>query len=364
LTRLITWRGPVLCLPTRLPAQVEDVVIHYPEPETTASQIDAQARIGDRIPAMFERLITLLVMICCANPASGQVSQVQLRPILDLLQGKQYLSSQTDEYHNVLTELLSKSGSRLALNINNGLRDNSINFLLLAPDVNEKPDLPLLLFTPLAQAILHNCNYVGISNTIVCSQDFIDGFFTTYLKAEADVRYLPGKHPPRPDDLSVATARRAFLFWVLGHELGHLAHGDVDSHFATPLGLQEFATADELQQDKELRADAYCADLAVKPSSAAKPVIYVKILEEILIALANDEVITRHLAKGQGPGLLKYYSSGELIEYRNQGNHPEYVIRATRMLKILADLTKDPALASMTDSFQLHLKQSAPPGDH
>ncbi len=56
------------------------------------------------------------------------------------------------------------------------------------------------------------------------------------------------------------------------------------------------------------------------------------------------------------------YSSGELIAYQNHGDHPEYVIRATRMLKILAGLTKDAALASMTESFQLHFRQSAAPG--
>lgn len=316
--------------------------------------------IGGRIAAMLARLITFALTFCCAIPASGQVSQAQLRSILGVLQQKEYLSPQTEEYRDVLAELMAKSGSLLALNVNNGLRDNAINFLLVAPDVNERPDLPLLLFTPLAQDILHNCNYVGISNTIVCSQDTVDTFFIKYLKEDADVRYLPGGRPLRPDDLTVATAKRAFLFWVMGHELGHLAHGDVDSHFATPLGLQEFATADELQQEKELRADAYCADLAVKPISRVAHVTYVKILEQVLIALANDEVITRHLSKGQGPGLLKYYSSGELIAYQNQGDHPEYVIRATRMLKILAGLTKDAALASMTESFELHLSQSAP----
>jgi hypothetical protein len=312
--------------------------------------------------AMLARLITLALIVCCANRASGQVSQAQLRSILDVLQQKDYLSQQPEEYRDVLAELMARSGSPLALNVNNGRHDNAINFLLVASDVNERLDLPLLLWTRLAQVILHNCNYVGISNTIVCSQDTVDAFFTTYLKEDADVRYLPGGHPLRPDDLTVATARRAFLFWVLGHELGHLAHGDVDSHFATPLGLQEFASADELQQEKELRADAYCADLIVKPASGVAHVTYVKILEQILIALANDEVITRHLAKGQGPGLLKYYSPSELIAYENQGDHPEYVIRATRMLKILADLTKDAALASMVDSFELHLRQSAPPG--
>lgn len=312
------------------------------------------------MPSMLTRLIAIAMTFCCATATAGQDSQAQLRSILDLLQQKEYLSPQTEEYRDVLTELMAKSGSPLALNVNNGLRDNAINFLLVAADVNERPDLPLMLFTPLAQDILHNCNYVGISNTIVCSQDTVDTFFTKYLKEDADVRYLPDGRPLRPDDLTLATAKRAFLFWVLGHELGHLAHGDVDSHFATPLGLQEFATSDELQQEKELRADAYCADLAVEPTSGAAHVTHVKILEQVLIALANDEVITRHLSRGQGPGLLKYYSSSELIEYQNQGDHPEYVIRATRILKILAGLTKDAALASMTESFELHLRHSAP----
>ena len=86
-------------------------MIHYPEAGTPEAK-SMRRRIGDGMPAMLGRqFITVVVMVCCANPARGQVSPAQLRPILDLLQGKQYLSSQTDEYRDVLTELLSKSGS-------------------------------------------------------------------------------------------------------------------------------------------------------------------------------------------------------------------------------------------------------------
>ena len=310
---------------------------------------------------MLARLLIPLMLASFVNRANAQVSEAQLRPILVVLQSKEYLSSQTAEYRELLTELVAKSGLRLKLNINSLAQEHSINFLLLAPDINDKPDLPLLLFTPLAQDLLHNCNYVGFSNTIICSQDFIDSFFNTYLRSESGIAYLPSNHPLRKDALTITTAKRAFLFWVLGHELGHLVHGDLDSHFGTALGLQEFGPLDELQQDKELRADSYCAELLVKHSLPTKRTTYTNNMEQILITLANDEVITRHLTAGLGPGLLKYYSSNELIAYQNQGDHPEYVIRAARMLKVLAGLTRDVALGAMTDSFISHLKQSSTP---
>jgi hypothetical protein len=311
----------------------------------------------------WRQLLMITLTVWWTSSMGSQVDDVQLQSILNLLQKKEYLSSHTDEYREVFTDLISRSGSKLTLNINDGLREGAINFLLIAPDVNEHTDLPLLLFAPLAQDILHNCNFVGIQNTIVCSEDTLDGLFERYLKDQVDVHYPP-KHPPGPNDLTISSAKRAFLFWVVGHELGHMAHGDVDSHFATSLGLQELASTDELQQEKELRADAYCADLAVKASSNSKHSTSVKILEQILIALANAEVITRHLSKGEGPGLLKYYSSTELIEYEKHGDHPEFVVRATRMLKVLAALTKDDALGAMTDSFESHLRESDLKGQH
>jgi hypothetical protein len=306
----------------------------------------------------------LLALLASAISAGAQASESTLHSIIDLLQKPQYLSKETAEYQDVLSELLAKSASQLALNLNNGIRPNSINFLLVAADVNERADLPILLLTPTAQSILHNCNYVGLDNTVVCSQDFIDAFFDTYLKKDADVHYLPGKEPPRPDVLNIPNARRAFLFWVLGHELGHLAHGDLDSHFGSQLGLQDLAKADELQQDKELRADSYCADLLVKPPRLAHRITYPKIFIQNLIALANDEVITRHLKKGEGPGLLRYYSLGDLITYESNSDHPEYVIRAVRLLKIVADLMHDEALTAMTQSFEEHLRQTSPPSSH
>ena len=312
---------------------------------------------------MLARILILVTLVGLTYRANSQVPETQLRAILAALQNKQYLSSDVDEYHQILTELITKSKLHLALNINGQAKPNSINFMLLAPDINENRDFPLLFFTPLAQDLLHNCNYVGLSNTIVCSQDFIDSFFNTYLRSDAEVTYLPGKHKMRKDDLTVATAKRTFLFWILGHELGHLIHGDLDSHFGTSLGIQGFGAIDELQQAKELRADSYCAGLIVKRSHATKQTVFTKNLEQILITLANDEVITRHLTVGMGPGLLKYYSSGELIDYESRGDHPEYVIRATRMLSVLAGLTNDAALRAMTNSFASHLKQLNPQSD-
>jgi hypothetical protein len=297
-------------------------------------------------------------------PTRPQTPPSTLHSVIDLLQDPKYLSSQTSEYRDVLAELMLRSGSQLALNINNGIRANSINFLLLSPDINERTDVPVLLFTPTAQSILHNCNYVGLDSTIVCAQDFVDTFFNTYLKKDANVHYLPGKETRRHDALNVSTAHRAFLFWVLGHELGHLAHGDLDSQFGSPFGMEQPATADELQQDKELRADSYCADLISKPALAVGHTTYAKVLIQDLITLANEEVITRHLTKGEGPGLLKYYSQGDTITYEEKGQHPEYVIRATRLLKIIADLTHDRALTAMTESFEQHLKLASPPPTH
>jgi hypothetical protein len=312
---------------------------------------------------MVALLLIMLALTGSGERKDARTTETQLIPVLTALQKTEYLSSDTQEYREILTELIARAHLRLKVNINGETRSDSVNFLLLASDINEKPDLPLLFFTPLAQNLLHNCNYIGVSNTIICSQDFIDGFFNTYLRVDADVVYLPGPHPLKKDTLTVVTAKRAFIFWILGHELGHLVHGDLDSHFGTPLGIQGFGTLDELQQDKELKADSYCAELTVRRSIKTKRTAFTTNLEQILIALANDEVITRGLSPGQGVGLLKYYSASELIVYKNTGSHPEYVIRAARMLKLLAGLTKDAALNAMVDSFTIHLKQSGSEAD-
>lgn len=308
---------------------------------------------------MFAKIAIPVLFACSFGRIGAEVPEDQLRAALALLQHKEYLSANTNEYRRILTEILAKSGLSLKLNINADLQEKSLNFLLLSPDINTRLDVPIEFFSPVAQRLLHNCNYVGILNTIVCSQDFIDSFFDTYLRKESDVPYLPSKHKLRDDDLTLITGKRAFLFWVLGHEMGHLADGKADSHFGTALGLQDLTSPDELQQAAELRADAYCVKLLVQRVPSKHPTAYPKNIEQILITLANDEVITRHLTQGLGPGLLKYYSSSELITYQNAGDHPEYVIRAIRMLKILAELLHDAGLNAMTDSFIAHLKQPA-----
>jgi hypothetical protein len=81
----------------------------------------------------------------------AQPTESQLAPLLAALHKPEFLSSETQEYREILTELIARSGLRLKVNINGPTQPNALNFLLLASDLNERTDVPLVFFTPLAQ---------------------------------------------------------------------------------------------------------------------------------------------------------------------------------------------------------------------
>jgi len=51
---------------------------------------------------------------------------------------REYLSSETEEYREVLTALIARPHLRLKVNVNGETRADSLNFQLLASDIDEK----------------------------------------------------------------------------------------------------------------------------------------------------------------------------------------------------------------------------------
>ena len=97
-------------------------------------------------------LLIMLALTGFGERQDAQATETPLAPILTALQKREYLSSETQEYREVLTELIARSRLQLKVNINGQTRSDSVNFLLLASDINEKQVCGALL--PLASVLL------------------------------------------------------------------------------------------------------------------------------------------------------------------------------------------------------------------
>jgi hypothetical protein len=171
-----------------------------------------------------------------------------------------------------------------------------------------------------------NCKALSGELTIVCDSDF----FSTYLE----------KVLGTPAGASMVMA---FQAWVLGHELGHIAHGHQDGHF----GDDHSPSRDELrnleQQRKEYAADCWMIQrlLAVQDTSRILEV------ERIAIDLVNSRVREITPNPPAGVGIIFDYNRVDPYDFRALGSHPDMMLRATRLLHVSAEERNDTGLQGM-----------------
>lgn len=95
-----------------------------------------------------------------------------------------------------------------------------------------------------------SCSYLGVHYTVVCDLKFID--------AMQLVPSIKGKDQDA-DFASIVQAGNAnVLLWLLGHELGHLAHGD-GAHNFNGAGRSDFLA--RFRDAKEVAADRFSVEL-------------------------------------------------------------------------------------------------------
>jgi len=83
------------------------------------------------------------------------------------------------------------------------------------------------------------------------------------------------------------------------------------------------------------------------------------------IGLINNEIEAKvGTIQVAGVGILWDYTNKKVVEYLNAGDHPEYVVRATRLLIASADASGEEGISNMAKSFMRHMQEKAPLPGH
>lgn len=186
------------------------------------------------------------------------------------------------------------------------------------------------------------CIAIPPLETIECDAAFLDSFLT---KHKVFARLKEEQSFIKVQD------QRAFVFWVMGHELGHIIRGDASGAFDAT-ALDKLVSDSDLDRATELAADEFAAAQIAKLEDHWK-------IESMLLDLLNAEIESKvGPVEVPGVGLIFDYRDSAHVDFVNRGSHPEFVIRATRMLTVLAGSYPDDALANLIGDFAKHLRCS------
>lgn len=195
-------------------------------------------------------------------------------------------------------------------------RDDFINIYFVADDPSNS--------FPAARG---NCVYVGLRNTIICDH----GFVRSLQRGEAALQL-----PELPDHLvqelggataaDIAYSRMAnVLYWVLLHEIGHMAHGPA----RTPAGLSAgvVVAADLDYSGAERFADEFVIEVARETDPETRHAF------GVLINSGLNSFIQRELAaEARKQGLDGQPVTGRRLKLpmRAGSSHPPLLVRAMR----------------------------------
>ena len=144
-------------------------------------------------------------------------------------------------------------------------------------------------------------------------------------------------------------AERNVFLWVIGHEVGHIVNGDAPAHFRENR-IKAIAAPSSLGQYRKVRADAwFVRQLRSEPKRQRE--VEVTLLD-LLYAQVRAKVGTKHLYPVTGVPI-----TDQLVEYARLGDHPEFVIRATRMLSLSFDRPDVYYMKRQIDQFERILRE-------
>ncbi|MFY0602704.1 MAG: hypothetical protein JXQ93_02060 [Flavobacteriaceae bacterium] len=238
---------------------------------------------------------------------------------------------------NVLRILNSIEKIEKKITINKEFDSNNINIYMVDIDSTLKNLKPIAI-------IRNNCAYLGKSNVIVCDCNFISTFISK-TGLEDDYK----KYPLLGDRISLA--RDMILLWVLGHELGHLTLKHNASHF-NETNLNSLVENSSINHKNETSADIFLVNSILNEESISFQ------FSSIIVDLLNIEIYNKIGETPHGVGLHFDYNNEKFIEYTNQRSHPEFVIRASRILSIIAEKPHSAWLKELIKEFVKTLSNS------
>lgn len=293
----------------------------------------------------FERLTVLWILVASPFAASSQSAAGDLSGNIGLqvvteAQNKDVQAKDLGNIPKILSILVATTKFANHVNVNGKLQDSSLNIYVLAQRLRQRESVPDAFF----QAnVFGNCGFVGVGNVIVCDSDFLSGFLGDHQ--------IVSESSDKPQAQGEWTFQDAFLAWILGHELGHVVEGGPAAHFGQANVLDRATDASiELSQRVETAADLFAA----KKIEADKKLAGT--LESLLLALINHEVEAKNgKSPAYGVGLHWDYADKAVIAFFTKKDHPEFVVRATRMLGLLAADTHEEGLEALIETFSRHL---------
>lgn len=206
--------------------------------------------------------------------------------------------------------------------------------------INESPvsdRINIYLVYPTESDTHGNCAYIGRDNVIICDSEFLFSFLSPKKYFKGYPLWIVEKN------------RRAFVTWVIGHEIGHLTRGRA-AHFK-PSGFEREVASSSLARDEELTADRFAFQQINKDQSSLVDV------GNVVIGLLNSEIFDKVGEVPQGMGILYDYNNKKMVTYLEQGNHPEFVIRCTRILELISAKNYDPLISYQVRKFAAQLSR-------
>jgi hypothetical protein len=194
----------------------------------------------------------------------------------------------------------------------------------------------------------NNCKFTGERYIVVCDTHFVNTFLRDRGVLD-DVAEGPAQ------DITLADYQSAFIAWVIGHEIGHIVNGDSAAHFKPGDGFENDVTNSSIDNNKELKADLF-AERQIARNRHLRDTT-----EGLLLSVINNELRLK-IGPPETCGAGIYYdpNSAAVITYLSRKTHPEFIIRASRMLMQFARDSRDPALSALLSSFASHLREAKP----
>lgn len=171
---------------------------------------------------------------------------------------------------------------------------------------------------------------------------------------DAYLRAFLARHGVRadPQNIYLLDDHACFLYWAIGHELGHLVCGHLSGHFDAG-SLDHFVKSSSMDNRQELQADSFFVHAIVRRNK-------LRISEERLMMNMLNSEISQKIGPVQtmGVGLIYDYTNAHIVSYARQPTHPEYVIRLSRMLDLSSKFSGNIGLQNMVAGFIKQLKET------
>jgi hypothetical protein len=222
---------------------------------------------------------------------------------------------------NCLSLLNQSYGKNLqSINVNGTIRSDSVNIYFIERD-------PERLFT----AFKGNCAYTGYRNIIICDLSYVNEWQSLPNDERPIWQTLAGKRATAEDEefgfAMVKALRMNFVLWILGHEIGHLAHGHLKHHYAFGAKGSEFTinNFDGRGSKEEQEADEFMVEAA---TGGVAEVFYLT-LSDIITQYQNKYMEEQGLA----PSFLN--EDEKIILRATSSTHPPFFLRAINLFLLL-----------------------------